>query len=149
MAFPGVEPREQSRYRASNTTGWTDVPNVPFTSLTPVLPTKKGHKWYPEVQAWWKIVRRMPHCVLWTETDWQFALETAFLKQDWWSDYYSGTVYTTKSVEVRRREDQMGTTVEARRKLRIRYTDVEAASEQSTDGTVASLDDRRRRLTGA
>jgi hypothetical protein len=66
----------------------------------------------------------MPHCVSWTATDWQFAVETALLKHYFWTDAAGGEVKTTAATEIRRREDNMGTTEESRRKLRIRYVDV-------------------------
>ena len=100
--------------------------------------------------AWlrWDVVSRMPHCALWEPADWLFALETAFMKQDWWSDFDAGEVVTSKSTEIRRREDILGTTAEARRKLRIRYVDAEAedATPVPSASEVASLDDRRRRI---
>lgn len=99
----------------------------------------------------------MPHCVLWSPTDWIFGIETAFMKQDWWQEYSSGVVRSTKSTEIRRREDQMGTTVEARRKLRIRYvpavvsatgTPAAEATVPGDGATVTDLGSRRARLIG-
>ncbi|MEU7905301.1 hypothetical protein [Actinoplanes sp. NPDC049118] len=83
--------------------------------------------WFPQVTAWWEQLRIMPHCVLWAPTDWLFAIETAYLKQDFWTSYFSGELHATKATEIRRREDQMGVTREARRKLLIRYTDPKLA----------------------
>lgn len=104
---------------------WTDVPNLPYQGPSPNLPKLRGRqKWHELVEQWWENLRHMPHCITWTETDWQFALETALMKQQFWLDYQAGEMKTTAATEIRRREDQIGTTSEARRKLRIRYVDV-------------------------
>lgn len=151
----------------SSTADWTDVPDVPYTGPSLDLPKSPGNrrKWFDPVVAWWQQVRQMPHCVLWSPTDWLFALETAYMKQQYWNDYNNGELHSTLATEIRRREDQMGCTREALRKLRIRYMPVEeweaknpapeAAPVQQTsdsDGDrgaqVASLDERRRRLAG-
>lgn len=136
---------------------WIEVPDVPYEGRSPELP-KLPHrrKWYPQVEGWWEQVRRMPHCLLWSPSDWVYALELAYLKQDWWNDYQSDVVYSTKSTEIRRREDVLGTTAEARRKLRIRYVPVELADEKQTpeQQAAAAVEDevakaRRRRIAEA
>lgn len=104
---------------------WTEVPNRPYEGASPDLPKLPGRaRYHPMVSTWWDMVRCMPHCVRWTPTDWQYAVETALLKHYFWTDAAAGEVKTTAATEIRRREDNMGTTEEARRKLRIRYADV-------------------------
>ncbi|MFG3710901.1 hypothetical protein [Micromonospora sp. NPDC047730] len=136
---------------------WTEVVNLPYEGPSLDLPKPKrgGPKWLPEVEAWWEQVCRMPHCVLWEPSDWVFALETAYMKNDWWAEYHSGVVHSTKSTEIRRREDQMGTTREARRKLMIRYVDpVDEVEEEPSPatapgefgGNVVGIDSRRARV---
>ncbi|TDC02104.1 hypothetical protein E1091_01490 [Micromonospora fluostatini] len=158
MAFTGPEPKSVRLGRGLSAE-WTDVPDVPYAGPSPDLP-ELDLPWFPEVTSWWELVRRMPHCVLWSAMDWQFALHTAFMWQDWWKNFYSDrTVFANKSTEIRRREDQMGTTAEARRKLRIRYVDPEPAAETGTSTTVdggasdkkasvTSIASRRGRLAG-
>lgn len=87
------------------------------------LPAAPGLEWFPQVEAWWEVIRTMPHCVLWSASDWLFAIESAYLLQDYWGEYFGGTVHASKAAEIRRRQDQMGTTIEARRKLGIEYID--------------------------
>ncbi len=162
MAVTGPPQSENKIGRTSNA-GWTDVPDRPYDGPSMNLPKLPGGmKWLPQVEVWWDNVRVMPHCVLWTATDWLFALELAYLKQDMWGEFFGGTVHANKMAEIRRREDQMGTTVEARRKLLIRYVDPEIDEmdapiagmdgEPAADGTgsatVSSIEDRRRRLAG-
>lgn len=150
MAYVGPEPKERKHGRTP-TADWTDVVDVPFDGSERLdLPKRRGLKWSPEVVRWWDVVSRMPHCVLWAPSDWMFALETAFMKQDWWTDFAAGEVITSKSTEIRRREGELGTTAEARRKLRVRYVDADGSvAQRSEPGAVASLAERRRRLTSA
>lgn len=84
---------------------------------------------------WWEIVSRMPHCILWDESDWAFAVDTAKVH----------AVFVTKklgwaAIELRNREKLLGTTLDSRRDLRIRYVD--EASAAAEEGIV-SLDDFR------
>jgi len=144
---------------------WTEVVDLPYDGPSPDLPRLRGRKWNELVVTWWEAVRTMPHCRLWREPDWQFALETALMKQRYWIDYADGEPQTTMAVEIRRREDQMGCTAEARRKLRVRYVDppddafeapdpndgpVVVVEQETADpgvGNVTPLASRRRRLT--
>ncbi len=148
------------------TADWVDVPDVPYAGTSPDLPKlPRRQKWHLLVTSWWEMVRVMPHCVLWTPTDWHFAVETALMKQELWAEVDAGEgIRSTLATEVRRREDQMGTTAEARRKLRIRYIPIDDVEEPVFDdeptvqvveqsraatggATVTPLADRRRRLT--
>lgn len=99
----------------------------------------------PEVRKWWNTLKAMPHCVLWAASDWDYALDTAILKQGFYDDPRA-----TLAAEIRHREDQLGTTVEARRKLGIVYVKADAVvAEVKAPAGVASLADRRARLTNA
>lgn len=104
---------------------YVDVPDLPYTGPGSErdLPDIPGLPWYPQVEAWWAIVRQMPHVRLWTEADWMFAIETAVLKNQTWGELFGGALPTSLVTEIRRREDMMGCTMEARRKLGIRYAD--------------------------
>lgn len=150
------------------TADWTEVVDTPYAGDSPDLPRLPNRRrWSELVIRWWDQVREMPHCVLWTPTDWTFAVETALMKQELWAEVTAGDgLRSTLATEVRRREDQMGTTAEARRKLRIRYvptadggddeqpdddSPIEVVEQQVTDtgtgATITPLADRRRRLT--
>ena len=147
------------------TADWTEVANIAFTGPSPDLPRRpRNRKWHPMVEQWWEQVREMPHCVLWRAVDWTFAVETAFMKQAYWELLDTGEQTTTAAADLHRREDQMGTTLEALRKLRIRYLataegdaagepelPVEVVEQQHAAGqgiaTVTPLAERRSRLT--
>ncbi len=160
MAIKGP-PAKGTKHGHSSTVDWTDVPDVPFADgrALPRRPKTGPRAWRPEVVDWWDELSRMPHCVLWRPPDWQFALETAAMKQQFWVDLDEGEFKSTLATEIRRREDLMGVTSEARRKLRIRYVnpnETEPASDQADgDGVqddqaaVDELAERRRRILEA
>jgi len=95
--------------------------------------------------AWWEAVRRMPHCRLWTETDWRFAIETARLVEEFWRGELG------RAAELRLRSAKLGLTHEDRLKLRIRYVEPvdESAASAADPAAVTRLDERRKRLSGA
>lgn len=138
---------------------WTEVPDRPFAGPPPALPKMGGgNTWLEPVRRWWDSLTRMPHCVLWQDSDWEFAIETAYLRQAFWAAYANCQVSPTMACELRRRDDNMGTTSEARRKLRIRYVDpavfddepavVAAEGGAGAPAGVTDLASRRKRLTG-
>lgn len=133
MGRPG--PAQQARRLGhSPHAEWTDVPDRPFAGPSPDLPKLPNRaRYHPLVATWWDMVRVMPHCVNWAPTDWQYAVETALLKHYFWTDASMGEVKTTAATEIRRREDNMGTTEEARRKLRIRYVEAFDDDEAGDD----------------
>lgn len=152
MAMAGRKPADRPTVtRHKPTVDWTEVPNVPYTGETPELPATrwvmnpKGElQEYPlekRTHDWWEALTSMPHCILWQKSDWQFALDTAMVH----ADACHGK--TTAMAELRMREKIMGTTVDARRDLRIRYIDQEA--EAPTIAPVADLVDRRQKLLDA
>jgi hypothetical protein len=103
-------------------------------------------EWPSETKRWWRSVSRMPHCVLWSESDWQFALDTAQVA----AAFHAGDLRL--AAELRAREKVLGTTADARRDLRIRYadagdTDEDGVSEEDA-GSVTAMDDYRRMVAG-
>lgn len=130
---------------------WTDVSNVPYSGPKPELPQERQSMLKngeiiivpmgSATQEWWDRVSSMPHCAIWTPTDWQFCLDTAKIH----SAAQAGSM--PANVELRQREKTMGTTFEARRDLRIRY--IEPEQLEAVIAPVASIDDRRLRLLDA
>ncbi|HEX5119830.1 MAG TPA: hypothetical protein VFW65_31985 [Pseudonocardiaceae bacterium] len=97
-------------------------------------------KWPAETRKWWRTVSRMPHCVLWTDADWRFAMDTAVVA----AAFHAGDVRVAN--ELRQREKLLGTTGDARRDLRIRYVD--AMVEHADPAIVRAMDDYRRAASG-
>jgi hypothetical protein len=104
---------------------WVVVDDVPYTGPKPKIPTfhyqanRKGELVeFPmpkTTKAWWNAVSTMPHCVLWSTSDWQFALDTLNVHAQ------AMTGKTGAMAELRMREKIMGTTLDSRRDLRIKY----------------------------
>jgi len=127
MPVRGAKPKPegQARTRHPLTVDWTDVPDEPYSGEIPDLPEKRRVQLpfgqasdvdlHPLTLKWWATVSRMPHCVLWTDSDWNYAVTTALVADQ----FHYG--HTPSAAELDRREKRMGTTVDARRDLRIRY----------------------------
>lgn len=158
MAISGRKPKEgQVRHRVPPRHDWTEVEDRPFRGPWPFrLPRRpsvpvvvdgevvrwQSQKWPEATKRWWDTIRHMPHCVLWTRADWQFALDTAEVHARW--------VETGKgATELRIRESRMGTTMDARRDLRIRYVEPKGESKAADKakaadkGKVVSMNDYR------
>jgi hypothetical protein len=136
------KPPEERRNRHAPTHEWTEVPDVPFVGGPPLPPrwmldksegVKVRTEWPARTKNWWRAVSAMPHCVLWSETDWAFALDVA--------ETHARFIEGTSGAELRIREKILGTTMDARRDLRIRY--VKPREEPATVAGVTNLDDYR------
>ena len=154
MPISGAKPSGRPTVNRNKPThDWTTVPNKPYTGPRPELPlTRQVMVKIGEVEIvpieertrqWWQVISSMPHCILWTDSDWVFALDTAMV--------HASAVYgsVTASSELRQRERILGVTMDARRDLRIKYVDDEAEEGVSlTTGVagVTQITERRARL---
>lgn len=113
----GVGPLPSEGRRASTpSSGWIAVPHKPFEDgRKRELPPDQD--WPIQTHRWWNTLRVMPHACLWDESDWEFAIATAFISREF---YYGKTGLAT---ELRIRERSLGVTEEARRAQRIRYVE--------------------------
>ena len=119
------KPEDQRRNRNPPVHEWIEIEDVPYHGPAPMLPARyrtieddsNNHqvrlKWPARTQRWWAVISAMPHCVLWTPADWQFALDVA--------EIHARFVEGSNGTELRIREKLLGTTLDARRDLRIRY----------------------------
>ncbi|MBP2479111.1 hypothetical protein JOF53_007983 [Crossiella equi] len=144
MALTGRPPSDNPRNRNPKAYNWVEVEATPYPGPSPDLPENDENPWHPRTLEWWESIRRMPHCRLWTESDWMFAVETVVLVEDYWRGN------TKMAPELRLRYGKLGVSYEDRLKLRIRYATEDAPQSSGPDAaTVSRLDDRRRRLGGA
>lgn len=165
MAVAGRKPKDgPKRNRVAAVHDWTTVVDQPYDGPRPTLPEARRVEWtdrelgrqsdmqplQPITGQWWDRVASMPHCVLWSDADWQYAVTTALVADA----VFAGDVRLAG--ELRQRERVLGTTLDARRDLRIRYVpaeDDDQDDEQPVARTAAAarpvtrLDERRRRLT--
>jgi hypothetical protein len=149
MVMPGKKPSDGPTVtRHKPTVDWVDVIDVPYTGDCPELPdvrtvaTSQGDLYQVPIPdgtyVWWRSLRRMPHCVLWQDSDWSYALDTAMVHAQ------ASLGQIGAMAELRMREKTLGTTVDARRDLRLRY--VEPIVEAVVLAPVADISDRRKRL---
>jgi hypothetical protein len=133
------KPDEQKRNRHKPTYDWLEVPDVPFAG-GPKLPARRtdGRAWPTRTKRWWAAISSMPHCVTWTETDWEYAIDTAYVH----AEFASGDMRV--AAELRNREKLLGNTFDSRRDLRIRY--VTRTEEREEAAGVSSLDEYRAAL---
>ena len=121
MPVTGRKPKPQGEAinRNKPTHDWTEVEDRPFTD-GPALPRKRanGQPWPDWTRKKWASWSTMPHCVLWTDADWNFAFDAIELAARF---HAGGSV--TLATELRNRERVLGTTVDYRRDLRIRYVE--------------------------
>jgi hypothetical protein len=155
MAVPGREPDPNSLNRNKPTVEWVEVEDKPYAGKRPTLPktrpmvlkdgTPIDIPLSPLTNGWWDVLSKLPHCVLWKEGDWSFALSTVIIA-DLAHNGMSGAFS-----ELRIREAEMGLTAEARRKLRIRYIPPAGRkpraprATKAKTATVTQLDERRQR----
>jgi hypothetical protein len=97
-------------------------------------------QWPRRTLRWWDTVSHMPHCVLWDESDWEFAVDTAHVA----AAFHAGDARFAN--ELRQREKHLGVTMDSRRDLRIRYVD--AVEEPAADSAVVTAMDAYRRAAG-
>lgn len=140
MPVPGTKPKPdgQKRNRVKPTFEWTEVPDIPFSG-GPALPSRcaEGKAWPVRTKRWWAAISTMPHCVLWTPTDWEYAIDTALVA----AEFHAGDMRLAG--ELRNREKLLGNTFDSRRDLRIRYVQPEQFEEHAG---VTSIDDYRAAL---
>lgn len=141
MAMAGAKPKPdgQKVTRVEPVHDWTEVENVPYAGPRPDLQLTGG------TAKWWDALSTMPHCILWTPSQWMFAVDTAWLHMA-----FEGGA-TNLAGEIRIREKTLGTTLDALRDLRIRYVSPpEAVQATDSDAKMANFDaERRKRLTSA
>lgn len=124
MAVKGRKPKPpgEAVHRNKLAHDWTEVEDVPFDGGPRLTGLRaNGEDWPDRTRQKWQVWRRMPHCILWTEADWEFAFDTLELV----ARFHDGGSSISLIAEIRAREKQMGTTLDSRRDLRIRYIEPE------------------------
>lgn len=83
---------------------------------------REDHEWPDETRRWWLNWRKSAQAQTFTDSDWDFLLETALLHAQFWLGDNS------VASELRLRVAKFGATPEDRARLRIRVTDPNASS---------------------
>lgn len=132
MPLPGPAPKPagEARHRIKPPHEWVEVENVRFEG-GPDLPERRadGKTWPERTRQKWDAWRSMPHCVLWSAAEWDYALDCIEVA----AKFHEGDA--KQATELRNREKVLGTTLDFRRSLRIRYVEpkVELAAVVNAD----------------
>jgi hypothetical protein len=134
MAGRGAAPKENHQ-RPRDTRRRIDdravrVPDEPFTGKVPRLPKRD---WDPATLDWYKVWSKSPQAHMFTATDWQFLIETAYLADA----FFTGNV--TIASELRLRMAKFGATPEDRARLRLQFIPKEEEDPKPTLASVTSI----------
>lgn len=118
MPVPGRKPKPEGQAvnRNKPTHDWTELANLPYAGDVPDLPRRKGG-WPARTKRKWAAWSSMPHCALWSASEWDFAIDTLELA----AQFHEGE--SRVATELRNRERVLGTTADFLRDLRIRYVE--------------------------
>ena len=106
----------------------------------PVLPADvlpQGEDWHPRTVAWWDTWRRSAQAQEFTDTDWDFLLDTALMHHTMWAK-----ARWEFAAELRLRAAKFGATPEDRMRLRLT---VQTAGDQSKESAAGPSDVAARR----
>lgn len=105
----------------------------------PELPDADWPRW---TRRWWETWRRSPQASTFTDTDWDFLLETALLH----AAYVGGNL--TVAAELRLRVAKFGATPEDRMRLRLSIAEPPARSATADEVAArrSAREDRRKRI---
>lgn len=137
MPVRGRKQQTETLARRRAVHDWTEVPDEPFTGA-PRLPRTRpdGTAWTEHIRRKWRSWSAMPHAALWHASDWQFAIDSLEVA----ARFYDGG-RAAYAVELRARERVLGTTADARRDLRIRYTTPTLAAVRTVTPSVEDYRD--------
>lgn len=100
-------------------------------------------RWPARTHEWWRMWRESPLTDDYTQTDWDFLLDTAFLHAQFWQGD------TKLASELRLRVAKFGATPEDRARLRIQFAQADEAESKRPRGTGQGSRTRRGPLKAA
>jgi len=139
MAGPGRVPKENLSRESDTKRRDANIIKVSQDGVLRGFPLPKdaGFNWHPRTKVWWQTWRQSPMAQTFTETDFLFLLDCAFLHHKMWTDDQ-----VSLAAEIRLRVSAFGGTPEARLRLKLKITD-----DAAEIATTVSMDvERRKRL---
>lgn len=140
MAGHGPAPKDPATRRRRNIVPAQTVIAPDGEIRGPELPTDAlpgSQDWHSRTQTWWDTWRRSPQAQSFTETDWDFLIDTALMHHTMWS---AGRWEFAS--ELRLRAAKFGATPEDRQRLRMQVAPpaaAVAAEERASGGRYAHL----------
>jgi hypothetical protein len=135
----GAKPADQRRRRNAPSTEQFEVVTADGKQYGPSLPDT--HDWPDATLAWWETWRTCALAAKFTDTDWQFLLDTAVLHADFWLGDRK------VAPELRLRVAKFGATPEDRARLKVEVGDPEKPAVRRLQPK--SEQDRKARLLRA
>ena len=102
-------------------------------------PRKKRFTWPTVTRRWWKMWGESPLSAEYTETDWSFLLDTAYLHAVYWKGDFR------VAGELRLRVAKVGATPEDRARLRIQFAVADNLEDDAAGDEAAPVSSRSRR----
>jgi hypothetical protein len=142
MAGRGPAPKDPAKRRRTNSDPKPTNIITPDDELRgpdlPIDALPDHEQWHPRTRAWWNTWRRSPQAQTFTDTDWDFLIDTALMHHTMWSkgrwEFAS---------ELRLRAAKFGATPEDRMRLRMQVDPplpAEAESKVSRYGHLRPVD---------
>lgn len=91
----------------------------------PILPKLVGFTWHEQTIHWWENWRMSPLSTNYTDVDWAYMLETAYLHSEFWNGNLG------LAGELRLRAQKFGETPEDRARLRIQIVSADIAEAEA------------------
>ena len=155
MAGHGPPPKTEATRRRRNPSPEVRSVAADGRRRGPALPKawdifEYGEEWHPQTVKWWDTWRKSAQAQEFTDTDWDFLLDTALMHHTMWSkgrwEFAS---------ELRLRVAKYGATPEDRLRLRLEVApkgskpeSAKTVSSVPDGGNVTDIRSRRGRLTG-
>ena len=102
-------------------------------------PKKKRFVWPSITKRWWKMWGESPLAAEYTETDWAFLMDTAYLHAQYWK----GDIKV--AAELRLRVAKFGATPEDRARLRIQFAVADGLEDDGPSAESSPVSSRSRR----
>lgn len=102
-------------------------------------PRKKRFTWPTVTRRWWKMWGESPLSTEYTETDWSFLLDTAYLHALYWKGDFR------VAAELRLRVAKFGATPEDRARLRIQFAVADGLEDDGPSADASPVSSRSRR----
>lgn len=155
MAGRGPAPKDPSKRQRRNgdpvalriihaaPTPQPDLPEIDLqVEVDGELISREFH-WPERTRTWWRMWSESPLTDDYTQTDWDFLLDTAFLHAQFWQGE------TKLASEIRLRVAKFGATPEDRARLRIQFAQADEAESKRGRTSGAASRDRRGPLRAA
>jgi hypothetical protein len=119
MGGRGFRPKDPAQRVRTNK---DPIPTTTLRFVPAAQPPLPPGKWPKRTRDWWAMWRDAPQAEMFSDTDWDFLLDTARLHAAYWGE---GALSVAN--ELRIRVAKFGATIEDRARLRIQFAQADEA----------------------